>query len=225
MSFELDEYTTQIHSAHFVEIEESPVQVQSHLVHIEGIPLQSEGLPSSINGIPAPIEGLPIQSDGSQAQADELSTQTEPSIPLQLEGLPSILQVLSQVEHSQSDFHSDPMEIEEIPDEPHIQSDNDDPNRIRTKEDWLKKLQELSSKEDTTDSTNSRLNPSEQFWAGLQPWFETRGYKLRPRYRPGWVASWLKNPVDNLDPFDCEDWIVSTSVCISSIPRFILLSV
>lgn len=31
---------------------------------------------------------------------------------------------------------------------------------------------------------------TEKWWVDHQPWLETRGYMLRPRYRPGWVPSW-----------------------------------
>ncbi|KDQ12538.1 hypothetical protein BOTBODRAFT_176475 [Botryobasidium botryosum FD-172 SS1] len=32
----------------------------------------------------------------------------------------------------------------------------------------------------------------ELFWVDYQPFFSSRGYQLRPRYRPGWVKSWAK---------------------------------
>ena len=35
-----------------------------------------------------------------------------------------------------------------------------------------------------------KLLPGELFWRDHQPWLEERGYKLRPRFQPGWVASW-----------------------------------
>jgi hypothetical protein len=31
----------------------------------------------------------------------------------------------------------------------------------------------------------------EIYWRDRQQWLETRGYMLRPRYRPGWKASWI----------------------------------
>ncbi|KAF8480691.1 hypothetical protein JB92DRAFT_3085892 [Gautieria morchelliformis] len=48
------------------------------------------------------------------------------------------------------------------------------------------------------------LQPAERFWIALQPWLASCGYMLRPRYRPGWVPSWLGT---NQDRFECEDGI------------------
>ncbi|KAJ8078019.1 hypothetical protein PM082_000221 [Marasmius tenuissimus] len=47
-----------------------------------------------------------------------------------------------------------------------------------------------------------QLQPSEQFWARCEPWLKEKGYGLRPRYRPGWVASWKDS---DLEPSGCED--------------------
>jgi len=38
------------------------------------------------------------------------------------------------------------------------------------------------------------LQPEEMLWIAHQPFFESRGYELRPRYRPGWVKSWTRAP-------------------------------
>jgi hypothetical protein len=35
------------------------------------------------------------------------------------------------------------------------------------------------------------LHPEEMFWVHLQPWLADQGYTVRPRFRPGWKASWL----------------------------------
>ncbi len=35
------------------------------------------------------------------------------------------------------------------------------------------------------------LDESEFYWRDSQPWLETCGYQLRPRYQPDWVPSWL----------------------------------
>ena len=41
----------------------------------------------------------------------------------------------------------------------------------------------------------TKLRPEEIYWRDLQPWLAEKGYMLRPRYRPGWVASWAgKDP-------------------------------
>ncbi|KAG6897209.1 hypothetical protein C0993_007673 [Termitomyces sp. T159_Od127] len=51
----------------------------------------------------------------------------------------------------------------------------------------------------------------EKLWADHQPYLLSRGYQLRPRYRPGWVPSWknCKSPLRDLDDF--EDSIVAAS--------------
>ncbi|CAE6507625.1 unnamed protein product [Rhizoctonia solani] len=46
------------------------------------------------------------------------------------------------------------------------------------------------------------LSEVERFWVSYQPYLLSKGYQLRPRYRPGWVPSWEDT---NLDPISCED--------------------
>ncbi|CAL1706310.1 unnamed protein product [Somion occarium] len=50
------------------------------------------------------------------------------------------------------------------------------------------------------------LLPHEVFWRDHQQWLAERGYMLRPRYRPDWVASY-KDKQDY--PWDCEDSVAS----------------
>ncbi|KAJ7666678.1 kinase-like domain-containing protein [Mycena polygramma] len=38
------------------------------------------------------------------------------------------------------------------------------------------------------------LSEEEQFWLDNQPFLLSRGYQLRPRYRPDWVPSWPMDP-------------------------------
>lgn len=46
------------------------------------------------------------------------------------------------------------------------------------------------------------LKQDEIFWIARQPYFESVGYQLRPRYRPGWVKSWTSFPdLDDEDSF------------------------
>ena len=52
----------------------------------------------------------------------------------------------------------------------------------------------------------AHLSDFEMRWRDEQPMLEQRGYALRPRYRPGWVASWVKDP--SLSRWDCEDAVV-----------------
>lgn len=49
------------------------------------------------------------------------------------------------------------------------------------------------------------LLEAEVFWRDLQPWLVERGYQLRPRFRPGWVASWKKGR----SPWNYEDGITN----------------
>ncbi|KAJ3520090.1 hypothetical protein NMY22_g12901 [Coprinellus aureogranulatus] len=51
-----------------------------------------------------------------------------------------------------------------------------------------------------------RLFPHEEMWIPLYPFLLSRGYKLRPRYHPEWVPSWVSDP-DGLDAFYREDSI------------------
>ena len=38
------------------------------------------------------------------------------------------------------------------------------------------------------------INKTEIFWVAHQPFLESHGYLLRPRYRPGWVKPWTSTP-------------------------------
>ncbi|KAF8901028.1 hypothetical protein CPB84DRAFT_1778282 [Gymnopilus junonius] len=46
------------------------------------------------------------------------------------------------------------------------------------------------------------LLPLEIFWRDLHPWLQSVGYELRPRFRPGWVPSWLAVPSTSI----MEEW-------------------
>ncbi|KZV79517.1 hypothetical protein EXIGLDRAFT_586319, partial [Exidia glandulosa HHB12029] len=35
------------------------------------------------------------------------------------------------------------------------------------------------------------LKTAEKFWRDIQPYLLSKGYRLRPRYAPGWVAPWI----------------------------------
>jgi len=45
----------------------------------------------------------------------------------------------------------------------------------------------------TPDIDTTKLVKFELFWRDHQPWLEEKGYMLRPRYKPGWVASWSRD--------------------------------
>lgn len=47
------------------------------------------------------------------------------------------------------------------------------------------------------------LGSLEAWWSDQQPWLEEQGYRLRPRYRRGWVPSWYGKK--GLRWQDCED--------------------
>lgn len=34
------------------------------------------------------------------------------------------------------------------------------------------------------------LEPEERQWVHIQPWLQSKGYMLRPRFRAGWTPSW-----------------------------------
>lgn len=46
----------------------------------------------------------------------------------------------------------------------------------------------------------------EVFWRERYDYLQSRGYLLRPRFRPGWTPSWLGT---NHNPHYCEDSICS----------------
>ncbi|KAG7094696.1 hypothetical protein E1B28_005515 [Marasmius oreades] len=47
-----------------------------------------------------------------------------------------------------------------------------------------------------------QLQEAEEFWVRCEPWLNERGYRLRARYRPGWIASWKDRM---MEPSSCED--------------------
>ena len=48
-----------------------------------------------------------------------------------------------------------------------------------------------SSELDTTTVEGFEvLDSEERYWRDRQEFLESRGYMLRPRFRPGWVPSW-----------------------------------
>ncbi|KAJ7147584.1 hypothetical protein C8R43DRAFT_1009969 [Mycena crocata] len=52
-------------------------------------------------------------------------------------------------------------------------------------------------------------------WRELQPWLETCGYMLRPRYRPGWTPSWiakLTSPLLVEDGMFSMFWVVMDAI-------------
>lgn len=52
-----------------------------------------------------------------------------------------------------------------------------------------------------------RLKSYEFFWRDHYLWLEEKGYRLRPRYHPDWVASWKDTGESWVD---CEDGQIST---------------
>ena len=63
----------------------------------------------------------------------------------------------------------------------------------------------MSKLTEELDSGRAVLDEVETPWRDRQPFLQARGYALRPRYRPGWVASWTLNKA--LDAPLCEDYI------------------
>ena len=53
-----------------------------------------------------------------------------------------------------------------------------------------------------------RHYPRERFWVDLQPWLKSCGFTLRDRYRPDWIASWLKPGANKDDWPHCEDSLI-----------------
>lgn len=53
---------------------------------------------------------------------------------------------------------------------------------------------------------HASLQDFEEFWRDHYDWLKDRGYLLRPRYNPGWVASWIGT--NDQSPEDCEDYYI-----------------
>jgi hypothetical protein len=66
-----------------------------------------------------------------------------------------------------------------------------------------------------SSSSPEKLSDVEKRWVSYQPYLLSRGYQLRPRYRPGWVPSWTHT---GANPYDCEDGINSL-VRVNNTPR------
>ncbi|RDB25045.1 hypothetical protein Hypma_007489 [Hypsizygus marmoreus] len=56
---------------------------------------------------------------------------------------------------------------------------------------------------ETYDVRDGKLAFYETFWRDHQPWLKERGYTLRARYQPDWVASWKQDPSKSWS--ECED--------------------
>ena len=75
---------------------------------------------------------------------------------------------------------------------------------------------------DMTRRGNYSLDKSEVRWRDRQPALDKRGYILRRRYAPDWKPSWLGT---NIDPFYCEDSILSRVIVAHSVPRFLAINI
>ena len=53
--------------------------------------------------------------------------------------------------------------------------------------------------------TTSALRANEQPWADLAPFFDSKGYEFRSRYRTFWTPSWINS---GRSPLECEDFHV-----------------
>jgi hypothetical protein len=72
----------------------------------------------------------------------------------------------------------------------------------------------LLRKGDNVKSVFTDLNGFEVFWRDHQEWLSSIGYLLRPRFRPGWVPSWIGT---GKHPRDFEDGKVFVVCCINGI--------
>ncbi|CAE6483119.1 unnamed protein product [Rhizoctonia solani] len=55
---------------------------------------------------------------------------------------------------------------------------------------------------DVSSLAPEELSEAETNWVHFQPYLLSKGYQLRPRYRPGWQPSWKST---GAKPYDCED--------------------
>lgn len=61
----------------------------------------------------------------------------------------------------------------------------------------------------TAAQYSAALEPEERQWVHIQPWLQSKGYMLRPRFRVGWTPSWL-NGTSSTSLSRCEDTIRHT---------------
>ncbi|TFY76061.1 hypothetical protein EWM64_g7950 [Hericium alpestre] len=86
---------------------------------------------------------------------------------------------------------------------------------------WLEDAQDTGVWDESQPVAESYkiLERPEVQWRHVQPWLETQGYMLRPRFRPGWTPSWAKKK--NAIPAFYEDSIkrvmAGASVAIDAI--------
>ncbi|EIW54112.1 uncharacterized protein TRAVEDRAFT_132053 [Trametes versicolor FP-101664 SS1] len=64
---------------------------------------------------------------------------------------------------------------------------------------------------DVTEQGTYGLSPFEKMWMSRRPQLLEHGYVLRPRYAQDWRPSWIGT---NIDPFYCEDSIMSMTLNI-----------
>lgn len=58
---------------------------------------------------------------------------------------------------------------------------------------YMPPSQEEVDSDSTDDWTPEQLTHHEKWWVRQLPFLEEAGYTFRPRYRPGWEASWKAN--------------------------------
>ena len=75
---------------------------------------------------------------------------------------------------------------------------------LQTIRDRLRGAGELKGAPDPNENAQDehRLYDYEYFWRDSYHWLKERGYLLRPRYHPEWVASWKDTKESWMD---CED--------------------
>lgn len=55
------------------------------------------------------------------------------------------------------------------------------------------------------DADGFALSSDEKWWKDRAVFLESKGYRLRPRFLPGWTPSWKTR---SLDPYLCEDGVI-----------------
>ncbi|KAJ7782459.1 hypothetical protein DFH07DRAFT_900876 [Mycena maculata] len=69
----------------------------------------------------------------------------------------------------------------------------------------------------TRSDYSDLLLGTEPFWREHYVWLEACGYRLRPRYHPDWVPSWITNP--KKDELQCEDALSNSKYKIMDATR------
>lgn len=117
--------------------------------------------------------------------------------------------------HNSSNFHGRQLQLADLPWPGWLEHDD----VLKAHPELLSSsINHSESKNDNFVDDTFALRAWEYQWTHIQPWLESKGYMIRPRFRPGWIPSWTStsNTRKVRRPYGrCEDAVVH------SVGRFI----